>query len=421
MNEFKVYKYRWVVLVIYMYITAMTQAFWLNFSAIDTFIEKHLEISAMQVGWLTMIFILIHIIISIPVGMLIDRKGLRFTIGIGTILVGSFVLVRMINPESYLILFIAQFGMGLGTPFLVNSVTKIAVTWFPENEEATAVSLGTLSLFIGMLIGLGLTPLLTNAIGYHAMLFTFCIMGIVGVVLFFVFVKNQPPTPPRRQEVVAQTGYISQFHGLKHILLHRDFLIISIIYLIGLGSLNGLITWLEKILVEYHHIAFADVGYVSGALILGGMIGCVLIPVLSDKLMLRRPFLLIGVGFGTLATGFLLFPAGFKTSFANIFLAGFFLISAAPILLTLSVEYTGEKYAGISVAWLMLVGNVFTLVVVPLMDTIRSSTGNFFWSILLVVIVLIIAFVLSILIKEPRIGTNTSSAKLESEPHKIMQ
>ena len=416
MNEPKVYRYRWVVLVIYMYLTALTQALWLNFAAIDTFIEKQLGITAMQVGWLTMIFLLIHIIISIPVGIFIDRKGLRITIGVGAVLVGFFSLVRMINPESYLMLCIAQFGMGIGTPFLVNSVTKVAVTWFPENEEATAVSLGTLALFIGMLIGLGLTPLLTNAFGYHTMLLTFCIMGIVGVVLFFVFVKNQPPTSPRKETIVPQTTDLSLLHGLKHILKYRDFVIISIIYFIGLGALNGLITWLEKILVEYHHIAFANVGYVSGALILGGMIGCVAMPILSDKMMVRRPFLLIGIGLGTLATGFMLFPAGFKTSFANIFLAGFFLISAAPILLTLSVEYTGEKYAGISVAWLMLVGNIFTLGIVPLMDKIRSSTGNFFWSILLVVVVLIVAFVLSILIREPNIGTITSTVKIESEP-----
>lgn len=417
MQEPRVYGYRWVVLIVYMYLTALTQALWLNFSAIDTFVEKQLGITAMQVGWLTMIFLVIHILISIPVGMLIDRKGLRFSIGIGTILVGCFVLVRMVNPESYLILFIAQFGMGVGTPFLVNSVTKVAVTWFPENEEATAVSLGTLSLFIGMLIGLGVTPLLTNALGYHVMLFTFCIMGILGIVLFLVFVKNQPPTSPRRQEIVVQTGDITQLHDLKHILRHRDFLIISIIYLIGLGALNGLITWLEKILVEYHHIAFADVGYVSGALILGGMIGCVAMPVLSDKMMLRRPFLLIGIGFGTLTTGFLLFHAGFKASFANTFLTGFFLISAAPILLTLSVEYTGEKYAGISVAWLMLVGNIFTLVVVPLMEHIRSLTGNFFWSIVFVVIVLIIAFFLSIAIKEPQIRMNKPTTMPEPEKH----
>jgi membrane protein insertase Oxa1/YidC/SpoIIIJ len=83
----------------------------------------------------------------------------------------------------------------------------------------------------------------------------------------------------------------------------------------------------------------------------------------------------------------------------------------------LSVEYTGEKYAGISVAWLMLVGNIFTLVVVPLMEHIRSLTGNFFWSIVFVVIVLIIAFFLSIAIKEPQIRMNKPTTMPESEKH----
>lgn len=32
MKEPRVYRYRWVVLIIYMYLTALTQALWLNFS-----------------------------------------------------------------------------------------------------------------------------------------------------------------------------------------------------------------------------------------------------------------------------------------------------------------------------------------------------------------------------------------------------
>ena len=49
MVEHKIYRYRWVVLAIYMYIAALTQLYWLNFAAIETFIEDLLNIPASSV------------------------------------------------------------------------------------------------------------------------------------------------------------------------------------------------------------------------------------------------------------------------------------------------------------------------------------------------------------------------------------
>ena len=46
MESYKAYKYRWVVLAAYMYVAALTQLYWLNFSAIDTCVEENLHVSA---------------------------------------------------------------------------------------------------------------------------------------------------------------------------------------------------------------------------------------------------------------------------------------------------------------------------------------------------------------------------------------
>jgi len=39
-----------------------------------------------------------------------------------------------------------------------------------KKEEATAVGLGSLSLFLGMIIGLGVTPALVESLGFDTML-----------------------------------------------------------------------------------------------------------------------------------------------------------------------------------------------------------------------------------------------------------
>ena len=48
MEKFKTSGYRWVVLGVYMYVAALSQLFWLNFTAIDTYVEKNLGVSAMS-------------------------------------------------------------------------------------------------------------------------------------------------------------------------------------------------------------------------------------------------------------------------------------------------------------------------------------------------------------------------------------
>ncbi|HON83330.1 MAG TPA: MFS transporter, partial [Caldisericia bacterium] len=90
MEKNKVSNYRWVVLIVYMFVAALTQLYWLNFAAIDTYLESYLNLSAMKVGFLTTVFPLLFVILSIPAGIIIDKKGYKFGVGIGTIFTGAF-------------------------------------------------------------------------------------------------------------------------------------------------------------------------------------------------------------------------------------------------------------------------------------------------------------------------------------------
>jgi MFS family permease len=166
---YRTYGKRWLVLGIYMFVAALTQLFWLNFSAIDTYIEDTMHISAMSTGFLTLVFPIVYIILSIPAGVLVDKKGFKYGVGIGVVLTGIFAMARLISPHSYTMLLVSQIGIAAGQPFVLNGVTKLVVNWFPPREEATAVGLGSLSMFAGMMISLGATPLLVQSLGFETM------------------------------------------------------------------------------------------------------------------------------------------------------------------------------------------------------------------------------------------------------------
>jgi MFS family permease len=398
MAEYKIYRYRWVVLAIYMYIAALTQLYWLNFAAIETFIEDLLSIPASSVMWFTLVFPLVQVLLTMPAGVIIDRKGFKYGIGIGVLFTGVFAMLRLLNPASFAVLLISQIGISIGQPFVLNSVTKLAVTWFPQKEEATAVGLGSLALFIGMMAGLGATPALVHTLGFKSMLLIYGAIGLLGILLFFTLVKSKPQTQPRETEALEE---MSNWAGIKRILKIRDFVILGFIALIGIGVFNGLATWLEKILNELHQISMTDAGSISAVLIFSGMLGCIIIPIISDKIMRRKPFLILASLIGTISITFLIFANGYSMNLVNGIVLGFFLISALPIMLTMSTEITGARFAGISVGYLQLLGNAAAVIIVPVMEFLRGATNQFVLPLALLAALLVISFILAIMIKEP--------------------
>src|SRR4030043_1242760 len=371
-GEYKSYRYRWVVLAVYMYISALTQLYWLNFAGITTFLEgPPFGWPDSSVMWLALVFPLVYVFVSIPAGVLIDRKGFKYGVGIGALFTGVFGMLRLVNTESFTVLLISQIGIAIGQPFVLNGVTKLVVTWFPQKEEATAVGLGSLALLVGMMVGLGATPALVQYLGFERMLLIYGVLGVLGILLFFSLVKPHPATPPR--EVEAQQE-ITGWQGIKHILKKRDFVILGFIARTGIGVFNGLATWLEKILNELHQIPMTDAGTISAILILSGMLGCIIIPMVSDKIMKRKPFLIAASLIGALGIVGLMISKSYSLNMLNGVILGFFLISALPIMLTMSAEITGARFAGISVGYLQLLGNAAAVAIVPIMESMHGVT-----------------------------------------------
>jgi sugar phosphate permease len=396
-ETYKAYRYRWVILAVFMYVAALTQLYWLNFSAIDTYVEDNLHISAFNVSLLTLVFPLVYVLLSLPSGMIIDRKGFKYSIGIGAIFTGVFSIIRIIDPYSYPFLLISQIGISIGQPFVVNGITKLVAVWFPQKEDATAVGLGSLALFIGMVISLGLTPVLVDSLGLRSMLLFYGIMGIAGMLLFYLLVRAKPPTPARESKEEEQ---ISIREGIKSILRVRDFVILGFVALIGIGVFNGLATWLEKILNELHGISMVDAGSISSVLVFSGMLGCIVIPIVSDRIKRRKPFLVLASLIGAICVVVLMFGSGYAVNLGNGIILGFFLLSALPIMLTMSIEITGEKYAGISVAYLQLLGNGAAVAIVPIMEVLHGVKGEYYLPLVFIAVLLAIAIVLAIRIQE---------------------
>jgi fucose permease len=93
-QPFRVYGYRWVVLLSFMFIAGMTQLLWITFAPITGAAAQFYHTTDLVISLLSMSFMVIYILIVIPSAWMIDTLGFRTAVGIGAVLTAFFALTR---------------------------------------------------------------------------------------------------------------------------------------------------------------------------------------------------------------------------------------------------------------------------------------------------------------------------------------
>ena len=130
-------------------------------------------------------------------------------------------------------------------------------------------------------------------------------------------------------------------------------------------------------------------------MIVGGILGAVVIPMLSDHYRRRTPYLLLAVFGATLGLVGLTFAPGYWLLLVSAFIFGFFLLSAGPVGFQYGAEITHPTPEGTSNGLLLLMGQISGIVFILGMDSFKSSATG---SMTLPLIVLIGLMVLGLLL-----------------------
>jgi cyanate permease len=400
MTDFKVYKTRWVMLAVYMCMVAVNQLLWITFAPITGDATKYYGVSDLRIGVLSMCFMIVYIVVSIPASWIIDRFGIRIGVGIGALFTGIFGLVRGFAGPDYNWLLIAQIGIAIGQPFILNAITKLAARWFPMEERATAAGLGTLAMYLGILLGMTLTPYLIIGSGIGGMLYIYGIVSIVTTLSFLILIKEGPPTAPCLPE---QEERSLVYDGFKQTLRTKDFILLMVIFFIGLGVFNAVTTWIEDIL-RPRGFSATQAGITGGLMIIGGIIGALFIPILSDRYKKRTPFIIIALTGATLGLTGITFATSYWLLLTSGMVLGFFLLSSGPIGFQYGAEITYPASEGTSNGMLLLMGQVSGIAFIFGMDSFKSSlTGSMTRSLILMIGLMVLSIIMSFRLKESEI------------------
>lgn len=404
-TTFKLYRYRWIMLTVYMFIVIVNQLLWITFAPITADSVQYYGVSDIQIGMLSMCFMIVFIFVSIPASWIIDAYGIKIGVGIGAVLTGVFGMMRGIVATNYDLLLVAQIGIAVGQPFLLNAITKLAARWFPMSERATAAGLGTLAMYIGVLAGMLLTPFLANKYGISEMLYWYGVIAIAAALIFLLFAKERPRTAPCSSDQEARSLV---WDGLKDTLQNKNFHWLFLIFFVGLGIFNSVTTWIEDI-VRPRGFTAEDAGYVGGIMIMGGILGALILPMLSDKFQKRKLFIMIALVGCIIGLIGVTFADNYQILLTSGFILGFFLLSAGPIGFQYGAEITYPASEGTSNGLLILAGQISGIAFIFGMDSFKDPITNSMTFPLEVMIVLsVLILILSTQLKESPFMTKNS-------------
>jgi ACS family D-galactonate transporter-like MFS transporter len=222
-----------------------------NLSVAHDGLVASFAISSVTFGYLSAAYNWTYAACQLPVGVLLDRFGVR-RVGIVSTLLWSAASFAAAAASSVNAFFGARFLLGVGEAPTFPANAKAIGLWFPENERSVATSCFDAAAKLASGIGVPLLGILLLHLGWR---WSFIITGIISLLyfaLFFLLYRDPPATPSVVH--ILELEPLQREASLGFLIRQRKVLGLAI----GFGSYNYvfylLLTWLPSYLSATLHI-----------------------------------------------------------------------------------------------------------------------------------------------------------------------
>lgn len=352
---------RWAVLGAYALLAACTQLLWLSFAAVDTRSADVMKVDLGTVGDLAAVFPFVYIVLALPTGRWLDMRFAQ-ALGVGALLTGAGALIRLVSPASFGWQLAGQLVIAAGQPLVLNSINKVAARYFAPSERATAISIGTAALFVGILAAVLMAGPLFDAGGLPLLLGVQAVLAVIATAFALVAFRATPAFPDDPSASVS----------LRWLAGDRFMWTLAGLVFIGMGAYNAVATWLQPILARFGEGDAA--GNLIAVLTFAGVIGAAVLPTWVARHDMRRGMLLAALGISAVA--FLAIAPVHSVVWLGfwMFAAGFVLLAALPVVLDWAGVHAGPERQGSAVGFLMMAGNLGGLLLVLLVQAVIGNS-----------------------------------------------
>ncbi|KAF5283926.1 hypothetical protein FQR65_LT13687 [Abscondita terminalis] len=394
----KVYKYRWLILGIFVLYSASNAMQWIQYSIIADVVVKYYGVSSTFVDWTSMIYMVLYIPFIFPGSYMLDKLGLRVAVLIGVTgtCIGTWIKVGSVAPDRFWVGFLGQTVIALSQVFILSVPARLAAVWFGPSQVSSACSIGVFGNQMGIAIGFLLPPLIVDGQGttaeiehdFYVMFISFGIATSVILILVVILFKKQPPSPPSHAQIQteAEKEISGQFlQSIKKLLLNRSYMLLLLAYGINVGIFYAISTLLNQIILKYYEGAAEDAGRIGLFIILAGMVGSVVCGIILDKFHRFKETTLAVYAFSLI--GMIVFTftldKGIELVYVTSAFLGFFMTGLLPVGFELAAELTYPEPEGTSAGLLNAACQIFGIAFTSLYSLIFHQLGDIWANIIM--------------------------------------
>jgi len=358
-------------------------------------IAQDLSLTYSQIGSILGAVILIYIPLSIPVGILIDRAGMKKAIIVAIALIPLSAFLQSF-ATSFQTLFLAICVVGTGGPFLSVGTPKIVASWFSGKQRGLASGIYMTSAFIGTATATAITnPIVMPLAGtWRGALRFYALLGFIIVFIWLLLAKEPPQTQTGRTPPTPLKDTIGKLLREKHV---------WIIIIIALSAVffnsYGFTRWLPKLL-ELKGMNPTEAGFYASLPGWSGIIGNIIIPSLA-KTGSRKPILFITLLFQGICIYFSATTTGLPFT-ASLIFYGIGLGAAAPLLIVILMDMpqVGATHIGAASGILFSIGGMGGFTGPLIVGFLTESTGTILTGMTLLAALVEAMLIPTLLIKE---------------------
>jgi cyanate permease len=337
-------------------------------------ISEQVAMSKAQFGSIMGVVLLSSLIFAPIGGGISDKIGSRLAGGLGVLVAGVAAFMRA-YMESVTGFMICNLFIGAGLAFFAPNMPKVLGTWFPRKELALANGICTAALGIGGAIAMAISAsVLSPAFGGWQGALKVIGGAVILMSVLWIFLYRDGKTGEVQEKKKQSMG-----KNFKNVLKVKDLKLIMFYRAFNMVGYMALIVFLPSILQER---GIAQAGQYVSIMMTVVVIFNVLGPGVSDRVGLRKPFLLVStvvLGLSILTFSTL---SGVPLMIALI-IAGAAMGTLAPIVFILPVEFKeiGPGLAATAVGIILMIGNTCgflgPMIVGKLIDLTGSNVTGF--------------------------------------------
>jgi MFS transporter, ACS family, tartrate transporter len=367
-------------------------------------------------GFAGSIFFVGYMLLEVPSNLLLHRVGARRWIARILLTWGAVAAATafVFNETSFYIL---RFTLGVMEAGFLPGIAVYLTYWFPERYRARAVGgyiiAGSFSAVLGGPLSTTLMTYANGVFGMHGWQWMFILEGVPAMLLGLITLRSMTGRPADADWLTSEEKHWLEstlaaeqeaVGGHKHfplLRIARDVRVWTLACLFGcaLVGIYGLLLWLPQIVKSLGHLNNIEVGFLSAAPPLLGVLGTFLISRSSDRTGDRKYHLAFVYGMSALAIAGSAFAPNPLIAYALLCVTGLFIYAGNPLFWSLAASFRTGAAGAATIALINTIAQFGGVVGPWSIGLVRHITGDFKLALLTISAFLVFATIIAIVMR----------------------